>query len=432
MEGHTPRSAILNAFQPGTAVAEPDSFAGRRQQVLTLTDALQTIGSVPLIYGHRGLGKTSLALQVERIALGDVELLQDLGAGDRALQASQRLITRYVACTDDVKDLDGLLQLLLNAAETVDTPDNETSTLVDRTTRKKLTAKIFEIETVRKYATAKAKISYKNLSIQEQVRVLSDLISDVYAQPVLYIVDELDRVSAPGLASFVKANSTNSLKFMLVGIATNVSGLLADHRSLERSLVPVEVPLMKQAELREIIEKAISHLEEQGVGIEFSPEAVSALVDAAGGFPWFIHVLGQSVLVRVFDSERSRVTLGDIEAVIAEIVENRFAEQFDDDYKTAVRDSYGREMVLKCFAEWPEPSIPVAEVYQRIRAGGVGNPSAYKSNLCNNDFGKVLITPNASNRGLVRFSNEMFKTYVRLRPAIHPGVDEAIAARRDA
>lgn len=67
------RSTILNAFQPGGAIEIPSRFAGRRDDIRELADALLTDGMCPVIYGEKGLGKSSLANQIERIALGDVE-----------------------------------------------------------------------------------------------------------------------------------------------------------------------------------------------------------------------------------------------------------------------------------------------------------------------------------------------------------------------
>ncbi len=67
----------------------PAGFAGRRNEILQLADALVSVGTCPVVFGDRGLGKTSIGRQIERIALGDVELLEELGAGDRAIPEGQ-------------------------------------------------------------------------------------------------------------------------------------------------------------------------------------------------------------------------------------------------------------------------------------------------------------------------------------------------------
>lgn len=42
------------------------------------------------------------------------------------------------------------------------------------------------------------------------------------------------------------------------------------------------------------------------------------------------------------------------------------------------------------------------------------------------EYGGILMSTAIQKRGLVRFRNEMFKTYVRMRPSIYVGVDEAV------
>ena len=78
---------------------------------------------------------------------------------------------------------------------------------------------------------------------------------------------------------------------MLVGIASNVTSLLADHQSLERSLVPVHVPLMTEGELYEIVEKAETYLKDEGLDIGFDHFATLKIVEFAAGYPWFVHVI---------------------------------------------------------------------------------------------------------------------------------------------
>jgi AAA+ ATPase superfamily predicted ATPase len=117
MENKDTRSIVLNAFQPAHAMEHPARFAGRKSIISELTDALRTEGLCPLIYGERGVGKTSIANQIERIALGDVELLSNLGLQDRALPEGSRFAAFYLQCTDGIQDCEGLLQRVINLAD---------------------------------------------------------------------------------------------------------------------------------------------------------------------------------------------------------------------------------------------------------------------------------------------------------------------------
>lgn len=426
------RKVLVNAFRPATEVDDPALFAGRERQVRQLADSLHVLGSVPLIYGHRGLGKSSLALQLARIAMGDVELLAQTGAEDLALDEDDRFLTLQVTCTDAVQNLSDLLQALINAAESIEFEAASGSAskrqLVDRTTRKKLTLKVVEFESTKKYEAEKGRLTYQDLNLEEKLVQLCEILTNAYGQPVLFIIDEIDRMGdSHGLASFLKAYSSPILKFLLVGIASNVSELLGDHQSLERRLDPVKVPNMKLAELRQIVTQAESYLRRHGIDIEFNSDAKQRLAIVAAGFPWFVHVLGQSALIAVADRREVVVTDADVARAVVDLVDNKFAQQFRDMYQNAVRDSYAREVVLRSMAQWRDVDIPTRDVYRIIKENwNFANPSAYKEHLCKPEYGDVLYTPVFQSQGLVRFKNEMFKAYVRIRPSLFAGIDQQV------
>lgn len=70
---------VENAFQPAKEVRTPDRFAGREQAVEEAYYGLLTEGSNIAVVGNRGIGKSSLARQVLRMAQGDTELLEKYG-----------------------------------------------------------------------------------------------------------------------------------------------------------------------------------------------------------------------------------------------------------------------------------------------------------------------------------------------------------------
>lgn len=342
-----------------------------------------------------------------------------------------RFTTFYVTCTKSTANLDALLQMIINAMESVEfAPANGGTTareLVDRTTRKKLTLKVVEIESTKKYETEKERLSYQALNLEEKVVQLAEILLESTGQPVLIIIDELDVMDdTAGLASFLKAVSSTHLKFMLVGIASSIAELLADHQSIDRSLVPIHLPLMNAKELGQIVSKAETRLADLGTSYTFTRGATTRLVNIAAGFPWFVHVLGQSALMSCVDRDEFLVGENDIHLAVTNVGNNRFAQQYTDMYQNAVRDSVHREIVLRSFAHWTDVDIPVAEVYKRIRRLNINNPSNYKGHLCQKEFGEVLYTPPFQKRGLVRFRNDMFKAYVRLRPSLFSTVDRDV------
>lgn len=425
-------SILMNAFRPAKEVDDPEFFAGRANEVAQLTDSLHAVGSCPIIYGPRGLGKTSLALQMKYIAMGDDELLTSLGIQSRSLDEDRQYLSFFVTCTDATRNFNGLVRLLINTAEEADFSgvgkNAKASNLTERTVSHKISLRAFEAESVKRYEREKGRQSYQELSRAEKLLQLIKIISESYNQPVLFIIDEVDRLrSTRGLASFIKAASSEHAKFILVGIASNIGRLLADHRSLERCLAPVKMPAMDDDDLYQILEKAEAYLKDQNIDIIFDRSAKSKIVGVAAGYPWFVHVIGQSALLLTAQADRKVIMEADVLHAMKNITSNQFAQQFADMYLNIVRNSHQRETVLRVFAECPDADIPTRDVYRLLKEKlGVSSPSTYKLQLASKEFGRVICAPQFSNRAGIRFSNEMFKVYVRLRPSIWKNIDKEV------
>lgn len=419
------REIVLNAFRPGTAIYLPAQFAGRKSEISTLVDALSIDGSCPVVYGERGLGKSSLALQVERIALGDTELLHELGLSDRVIAPENTYITFHFSCTDDTSSKAKLLQGIINNAEGFTEAAGLSGAVVRTKTYKKgLKLKIYETEVSETFSSAKG---YTELSVEEKLEAIIGRILDKHNKRLLFIIDELDRVrDVRGLASVIKKLSSTDVKFLLVGVGQSVSSLLVDHISIERQLVQVPVYLMRDEDCRTIVSKAESLLGRQGVDFKFSPDTVDRLVEAAGGFPWFIHTLGQAALLAALEGGKKVVTGKEIAKALRSLGMRRFQQQFYDTYEMAVGDSRKREIVLRLFAKWGKFSIPTSDIYPMAKYLGVRNPSQFTKQLTTYKRGRVLVRPPYAPSRVFRFTNAMFKQYVNLKDSIYKGVREEV------
>jgi hypothetical protein len=151
-----------------------------------------------------------------------------------------------------------------------------------------------------------------------------------------------------------------------------------------------------------------------GIYHTFDRSASQMLVSLASGFPWFVHLLGQEALLTAHSARGWTVTKVDVESAINSLANNRFAQQFRDQYQMAVRDSPKREMVLRAFALYRNQNIPTSELYPVLRRAGIKNPSLYVRDLSSDSYGRILLRPPFQERGAWRFDNEMFKVYVRI------------------
>ncbi|MEU6893953.1 hypothetical protein ABZ934_19535 [Streptomyces sp. NPDC046557] len=431
------RAALLNAFTPSHEITDPKLFAGRHKQVRELTDALQTAASIPLIYGDRGLGKTSLAIQMQWISMGATELLDSMGSSDHAIDQENAFMVFYATCSDEIHNDADLLQLLINCMEEVDieSENKKASKLVDRKTRKQISLKIVQLESTKTYQQEAGRIKHEKLSQSEKLlRLVRALMESTGQRRILFFIDELDRVAdLSGFASFLHNWSSPELRFALVGAAQSIADLHLSHESIDRHLAPVLVTRMTKGELADVIDRAVHSMHTQGMHYKFATDARTRLVRIAGGFPWFVHVIGQQALLAAYEQGSVTVSDENITEAIRKLSEERFAQQFADSYRHAVRDSTAREKVLRLFAAWPDEDIPTGDAYAILRNCGIPKPSTYTKQLKSPEYGEVLTSPGYQQSTVVRFKNEMFRRYAYLRPPIHDvinvsGIEAAIAS----
>jgi hypothetical protein len=69
---------VENAFQPAKEINDIDRFAGRAKPVSDAFLGLMAEGANLAIVGNRGIGKTSLARQIQNFGHGDNSLLDKL------------------------------------------------------------------------------------------------------------------------------------------------------------------------------------------------------------------------------------------------------------------------------------------------------------------------------------------------------------------
>jgi hypothetical protein len=67
-----------------------------------------------MIYRHRGLGKSSLALQAQLIATGERELLVKQGDSDWAIDEENSYVSVYVQCSDGTSETKHILRRIIN------------------------------------------------------------------------------------------------------------------------------------------------------------------------------------------------------------------------------------------------------------------------------------------------------------------------------
>jgi Cdc6-like AAA superfamily ATPase len=243
-------------FTPSAPVDDQDLFAGRNHELFTVVEAMQSLGQHAVIYGERGVGKTSLA----RIAGG--------------IGISQGQVAVRVNC-DAGDDFD---QLWLKVADELGITQAE----LPQPSRSELSEAFNECNSI---------LASGNLN-PSNVRVALRKITSRAAVVVFF--DEFNEVgdsnSIISLSNTIKALSDHIERVTLcpVGVAEDLDALLEGHLSAVRAIAQVKMPRMNRDELKEIVTRGLNKL-----GMTIDDDAIAMIEVVPRGLPQYAHLLAQ-------------------------------------------------------------------------------------------------------------------------------------------
>lgn len=370
------RAGLRQEFTPGRPVDKYRLFAGRRDQVDDVYDAVVTDGMHVLLYGERGVGKTSLAQVLHQFL-------------ERAKVYSLNVKTINCDRTDDFTTLWLKVFREMNA---------------EGHTAKDMLNAVLE----------------KELIAPDDVRFfLSRLDGNS-----LIIFDEFDKLPDPQsrvlFADTIKnlADHAVNTTIMLVGVADTVDELISEHKSIERSLSQVRMPRMASDEILEIIDRGFNNSQ-----MEVSLPAKRLIVLLSQGLPFYAHYLGLYSGLAALDQNRTVVELIDVSDSTMKIVKK--AHHVQTSYLSAVssaqKNSIYPKVLLACamahtdeagFFSASEVSQPMSEISGKRYE--VQDYLKHLKNFCNEDRERILIAVGPPNRRRYRFADALMQPYVIL------------------
>lgn len=152
---------------------------------------------------------------------------------------------------------------------------------------------------------------------------------------VIMIVDEFDLLRAKE-ARELTANLIKSLHdygtnvtVVLIGVAENVDELIIDHRSLRRVLSLVKLERMSATDLNDILDSRL-----RMTPLTLSDDARSEMVTLSCGLPYYVQILGGFAAEHAIKHQRVRVQIEDVNAAVENFL-GESGQSFVDDYKRA-------------------------------------------------------------------------------------------------
>jgi hypothetical protein len=402
-----PAIDVYEHFETGRAVRDEDRFIGRRHELRTALGALRARGAAIAVFGEAGFGKTSLALEVARIATGqDTKLCEapELKGCVPAGGFSHHVV--YYSCRLGVDvNLEATLESVLR--DRVDSHIGRVTAEPDF--QRRLSAP--EYADVRRELEAFQRREANGSSALGLFRSLGSIACEVFGREVVVIFDEFDVIrDKSGFATLIK--ELPQVKFVLVGTAVDVRLLIQEHASVPRQLAEGQIRLRPMS--REELVAVITNEEARGKNrFSFTPQAKYSIADAARGVPYFVHFLGRHALDLACRDESTagvspvKVELRHVEQALQE----RLVDLVDleKEYGELVDGRWEREVVLKLLAARNENPIflgNVRPIAERLGVKRVETPiKAFVKR-------GVLVR---EAEAMYQFSDTRLKVYARLR-----------------
>lgn len=269
-------------FTPSSPVDEQSLFAGRKDQLRKVLDSINQKGQHCIIYGERGVGKTSMA----------------------------NVLASYLTPA----------QFILSPRVNCDSTDTFESVF------KKLFDEIRLIQLVKvvgfnaqKSEDAVPLSDFGSTASPDNIRrILSILPQKSLTILILDEFDRLNRDTKRAVADLIKTLSDHSANatIVLVGVADSVDQLIEEHQSIDRALVQVQMPRMSKEEIRQIIENGIARLK-----MTIDPSATERIMLLSQGLPHYAHLLCLYSCRGALDNQSLNVNIDVVNASINRAIE---------------------------------------------------------------------------------------------------------------
>ena len=389
---------VSKVFTPAIPVSEDELFAGRADQVDKAIDAINQRGQHAVVYGERGVGKTSLA---------------NVLSSRLVSRSGEQAIAPRVNCdaTDDFSSL-----------------------------WRKVLAKIRLTERTRAAGFMEAPHEKTRTAADEfpgEAEVTPDAVRDLLTRMgrgrvLLLIFDEFDRLTdQPArrtMADTIKALSDDDVPatIVVVGVADTVGELIAEHASIDRSLIQIPMPRMDLDELYELLDKGTSRL-----GMALEPKARHRIAALSQGLPPYTHRLALHATRYAIRKRRRTIVEDDVKRAIRDAVENA-QQSLRDNYRRAVSSPqtgnlFGQVLLACARAKTDDfgyfAAADVRKPMSKIMKKPYEIPSfaRHLNRFCRPERGRVLRKEGEKHRYRYRFSDPLMQPFVIMKGIVEGG-----------
>jgi Cdc6-like AAA superfamily ATPase len=262
------KSGVRKVFTPHAPVKLQELLFGRTEALKQIIKQIHTPGAAPILFGDRGVGKTSIASIVQALINHSISDQKNTYVGLKRCSSKETIASIFEKALKH-----GGIDISL--IESTSTQESGGGAGINAGFAKaSIGAKRVNTE---KHAAANANLSPSKIA---------ELLSSNFEFGLL-IVDETDAIADETvkyeLAEIAKqlSDSHSTFKIMLVGVAELSSTLTAGHPSIGRCAVETKLDRMTDTAIRQIVTAGALRIKP---AMDFDQEVVKHIAQLAGGY----------------------------------------------------------------------------------------------------------------------------------------------------
>jgi Cdc6-like AAA superfamily ATPase len=389
---------VGEAFRPAAPIDRRSLFSGRSEQISELFSIVAQPGQHAIVYGERGVGKTSMAAVTTEM-----------------LMSANHLCARATCDVSD--DFGSVWRKALDEIE-LQTTTQGLGFGAGARQRSESASGLLGGGTVTPHAVRGA---------LEQLTQHNELV---------VFIDEFDRLQDPDsrvfFADTIKTLSDRVMRatVVLIGVADSVSDLIREHRSVERALAQVHMPRMTRDELAEIVTRGI-----ESAQMTISRDAVAKITTLSQGLPHYTQLLSQLAAQAALAQRRTAVGTREVDAAVERALE-RAQQSVVEAYEEATADTrrsiYPQVLLACALARENDFGLFTPADVRASLSKILGKPyktaafARHLEELSQESRGGVLQKQGAGRTSRFRFVNPLLQPYVAMR-----GVSEGVVRLQD-
>ena len=276
------RSKLRRAYTPAQPVSDRKMFAGRTKVLAALIRAIEDQRLHAIVYGERGIGKTSL-----------------LRVLAQAAQEARYLVV-YITCgagsefDETIRAVAAKIPLMFHRDYGPTSIEGE---------RGDTLASVLGPEPI-------------------TVSLAADHLDRIEGTRVLVVLDEYDRSTSAdfrrSVGELLKTLSDQGVRvqFLIAGVAANLTELVENVPSIQRNVFALQVPRMTAAEIRHIVKNG-----EAVTDLPFDDVAVQGVIARSIGFPYLATMISHRSALMALEQHHETVGAEDVDAATRDVVD---------------------------------------------------------------------------------------------------------------